>query len=309
MKKLWSHILQPNKLSKSERDTIERFGRDPSGKGFLPVSDILYRRGFAEEAIELLIDGVERHPEYTAARVILAKFLYERGMFVTAYHKLTESTLSLSNNLLAQSILFKLSLIVGEEVESRKILSEMKSRNIINDEVLELGKILYVEGLEPARTRLLSNYDMEQVELPRPCDSLFSKALKSKINFQYEPVDYSKFEAFHVVPLKEIFSPLETKDEQLSVHGIELDSTTLAEIYEKQHHYRKSLEIYRRLLKVSPNSDLIRRKISEITKKAEDLENGGEGLDPQVVDTMEETRVIDKKIKTLEGILDRLDNR
>ena len=62
-------------------------------------------------------------------------------------------------------------------------------------------------------------------------------------------------------------------------------------------------------MKVSPNSDLIRRKISEIPKKAEDLENGGDGLDPQVVDTMEETRVIDKKIKTLESILECLDNR
>ena len=54
----------------------------------------------------------------------------------------------------------------------------MKSRNIINDEVLELGKILYVEGLEPTRSRLLSNYDMEQVELPRPCDKLFFKSIK-----------------------------------------------------------------------------------------------------------------------------------
>ena len=57
---------------------------------------------------------------------------------------------------------------------------------------------------------------------------------------------------FHVVPLDEIFRPDGTNTLQGGggPEGVELDSTTLADIYARQGHFGKALAVYRRLLRL-----------------------------------------------------------
>lgn len=304
----WSILLESTDLSTSDREIIARFEKDPTGRAFLPVGDILYKKGFVDEAIELLLEGVERHSKYSVARVILGRYLYEKGMFVTAWKTLTESKVSLGDNLLAQHILFRLAIVLGEEQEARRLLAHMKSQNLVDDDIENLSKVLQVEGIDQVKSNLLASYNPREIELPEPGKKIVvggevSEEAKGVVSSS----DFSTYKSFHVVPLKEIFAPSETVDEEIAVKGVELDSTTLAEIYEKQHHYSKALEIYRRLLRVSPSSDLIRRKVSELSKKAQDVENGNLDLSADVVDSLEESRELDFKISILESMLDNLD--
>ena len=306
----WAILLQSTELSEAEKSILTRFEKDPTGRGFLPVGDMLYKKGFVDEAIELLLDGVNRHSRYSVARVILARYLYEKGMFITSWKIITESKVSLSDNLLAQHILYRLSIILGEEQEARNLYTRMKSQNLIDEDISQLSKKLQVEGIEKVKEELLANYNVDEIELPAEGEKIInSQSNSSKNNIVEVTSDYSEYKGFHVVPLQEIFSPAETSAEDINVMGVELDSTTLAEIYEKQHHYSKALEIYRRLLRISPSSDLIRRKISELTKKNQDLEAGNLGLSPEVVDSMEKSKVIDDKIRMLEKMLENIDNR
>jgi tetratricopeptide (TPR) repeat protein len=303
----WAILLQSTDLSASDKEILNRFEKDPTGRGFLPVGDILYKKGFVDEAIELLLEGVNRHSKYSVARVILGRYLYEKGMFVTSWKILTDSKVSLSDNLLAQHILYRLAIILGEEQEARNLFTHMKSQNLIDEDISHLSKKIQVEGIDQVKSELLANYNKDEIELPEEGVKLVVKGAESGVKKSLEATnDYSEFGGFHVVPLKEIFSPAETSAEDVDVKGIELDSTTLAEIYEKQHHYSKALEIYRRLLKISPSSDLIRRKITELSRKNRDLESGNLNLSPDVVDSMEDSKAIDDKIDLLESMLDNL---
>ena len=88
--------------------------------------------------------------------------------------------------------------------------------------------------------------------------------------------------------------------------GIELDSTTLADIYARQGHYGKALEVYRRLLRMTPGNDLLRRKVSELAKLDREQRDVDLGVDPALVDRMESVEIIDRQIKFYNDMLGRL---
>jgi hypothetical protein len=118
--------------------------------------------------------------------------------------------------------------------------------------------------------------------------------------------DDTTLAGFHVVMLNEIFSPGDSIGEKIDGSGIELDSTTLAEIYIRQHHYGKALEIYRRLLRMTPGSDLLRNKVSELVKLDREQKDTDLSVDPVIVDRMESLEIVDRQMRFLNNLLSRL---
>ena len=112
---------------------------------------------------------------------------------------------------------------------------------------------------------------------------------------------------FHVVPLGEIFRP-EGDDTRRgrTPGGVELDSTTFADIYARQGHYGKALEVYRRLLRMAPNNDLLRRKVSELARLDREQRDVDLTVDPTLVDRMETVEIIDRQIRFFNDLLGRL---
>ena len=85
--------------------------------------------------------------------------------------------------------------------------------------------------------------------------------------------------------------------------GVELDSTTLADIYTRQGHYSKALGVYRRLLRMSPQNELLRRKVSELQnldRKQRDLDGD---VDLAVADRVETLEVIEAQIRFYQDLL------
>jgi methyl coenzyme M reductase subunit C-like uncharacterized protein (methanogenesis marker protein 7) len=88
--------------------------------------------------------------------------------------------------------------------------------------------------------------------------------------------------------------------------GVELDSSTLADIYMKQGHYPKALAMYRRLLRLTPHDDKLKRRVTELTRLAQDQRAHDMSIDPVVVDHMEQIERIDRQIRFLNDMLERL---
>jgi tetratricopeptide (TPR) repeat protein len=57
-----------------------RLAEDPHSRLFAPLADLLRQAGRLEDALELLDDGLERHPDYVSALVIKGQTLLESGM-------------------------------------------------------------------------------------------------------------------------------------------------------------------------------------------------------------------------------------
>jgi tetratricopeptide (TPR) repeat protein len=54
--------------------------RDPEGRAFAPLADAYLRAGETKEALELLTDGISRHPDFTSGHVVAARLYLGQGM-------------------------------------------------------------------------------------------------------------------------------------------------------------------------------------------------------------------------------------
>ena len=81
-------ILSNNNLTESQRATLASFASNPRSREFLSVAKILLNLSYRQEAFEVLYNGVKRHPDYSAARIMLAKHLFESGLFKESWSTL-----------------------------------------------------------------------------------------------------------------------------------------------------------------------------------------------------------------------------
>ena len=176
---------------------------------------------------------------------------------------------------------------------------------------MELGRLLVSEGIFAVKDVIGREAIKRGYPLNVNRSLLIESAAAKPLSKPILTKDYLGVENFHVLALSDIFTPdgANSPEDQNLDGGVELDSTTLAEIFESQHHYGKALGIYRRLLRLSPRNDLLRRKVSELARKSSDQKNEDLALDPSLVDQMEEANSIDKRIDYLQGFLESLESK
>ena len=54
--------------------------RDPDGRAFVPLADAYRRSGSFRQAVELLNEGIERHPDFASAHAVAARLYLEKGL-------------------------------------------------------------------------------------------------------------------------------------------------------------------------------------------------------------------------------------
>ena len=101
-------------LSRVEQEVLRRFQEDPSGRQFLPLGDLLRNHKLIDESLELLTQGVQDHPGFAVARVVLARELFQRGLVLDAWTTLDKAPSPLTDNVLAQKLKFKMSILLGD---------------------------------------------------------------------------------------------------------------------------------------------------------------------------------------------------
>ena len=295
-----------------------------------------------DEALELLTQGVDRHPNFTVARVVLARELLQKGMIESSWRILDESPAPLKSNVLAQKLKHKLALIQGAEAEAEAILNHLHIAQLHDVETKRISDLVSSKGQAKAREKLIQEIRDKGVEpllppLPQQQAALKSGptevgpaarkeksgALKEERPFESDADGFlhsvSEFldmeslgqdaalSGFHVTSLSEIFRPeLSAAPEMKGAGGVELDSTTLADIYAGQGHYGKALDMYRRLLRTSPQNDLVRRRVGELARLEREQRSDDLSIDPSLVDVMESVEIIDRQIKFYSELLMRL---
>lgn len=316
----WLPLLKSLKLSQADQLIVERFEKAPSSRVFLPVAEILLHHSLQDEALELLISGVDQHPGYTAARVILARELLQKGMCEEAYRYLEAVSTSLKENVLAQKIFFKLALIEGKEFVARETFDHMRRRSMVDDEIKEWGDKLRFTPFSKLREEYRAHLAALGIPLTlkkSPSDDKRAVPKEPSLTIPLPDVPLvARFdegflhhlEGYHYCPLKD----LKELSEPTSGHDegkLSTESVTMALIYEKQGLTTKAFEIYKRLLNEAPQSDWLRQKLQSLEKaplhEASVLEQLNEGDLAGRVFHLEQ---IDRKIALLNQLLERLEH-
>lgn len=308
-------VLDKVNLSKMEGETLNSFRANPNNRTFLAVSQILYKYNFSDNGIQLLMKGVQQHPSYSAARVVLAEKLYLGSIFQESWDILEQSPVSLRTNKTAQILSFRLSLILGLEDRHRRISSDMEASGQLEQEFKSISDEIEINGFQDVRKIILDQLDEEGFEV---ADLIDGKELRQKEVIQESHFDEDSrdsedpvlmdrlIEGFYVAPISELFSKDdEENSEEAETHN--LDAVTLAHVYRKQGRYDKSLEIYQRLLYMAPNNDLFKKQVEEVKSLKEEQNRRERNLDPDLVERLDDLQLIDSKIANLNSLLSKLD--
>ncbi|MDA9951223.1 tetratricopeptide repeat protein [Oligoflexaceae bacterium] len=314
----WITLLESLDLTKTEKSVLERFRGDPVGRAFLPVADILRSHNRVEESLELLANGLDTHPNFSVARVVLSRELFQRGMVANAWQVLLDSPSSLGDNVLAQKLRFKLSILLSRVSDFKVTRDHMQSYRMLDDECQKLSDLVAVSGISRAKDQLIQDLRSKGIEpvLPETGELLSSQddgsaTLEEEQKDDAESVHIaapSEIEGYYVIPLSEIFSEsgAEVAKGSSNPDDFELDSTTLAEIYCKQGHFSKALSMYKRLMRLSPKNDFLRNKVRETSTLVKEQKEKDTSVDPVMADQMEQVEILDRHLKFYSDVLDKL---
>lgn len=139
------------------------YQENPDSRVFAPLADLYRRLGRFDDAMEVVRDGLRRHPYYSSARVVYAHLLIDLGKFPEAERELESVVTYYPENLLARKLLVKSKWALGRRDQA---LREWEALKAISPEL----------GSDPELERLM-------VE-PSPTDPLESARKSSQIASQ-----------------------------------------------------------------------------------------------------------------------------
>ncbi len=115
------------------REEIERLqkklAKDPDSKLFVPLAEEYRKAGMADEAITVLLQGLERQSHYLSARVALGRIYMERGLLADARDEFLKVTETIPNNLYAHKKLAEIYRALGDRENAINELNVVLRQN------------------------------------------------------------------------------------------------------------------------------------------------------------------------------------
>ncbi len=157
----------------------EKIEKDPNSKLFVPLAEEYKKSGMYDEAVDVLIKGLERQPGYLSARVSLGKIYFERGMLNEARAEFEKVIAAIPDNLYAHK---KLAEIYKELGDKDKAVKEFRTVLKLNpmDEQAETS-LAEIEGKQEfqaqkpvtEKTEVIDISEEEKTfEIPLPRDDM-----------------------------------------------------------------------------------------------------------------------------------------
>jgi tetratricopeptide (TPR) repeat protein len=300
--------LDPGKLAKSEQVALDHFRKKPDGRGFFAVGEILVRHQRIEEAIQVLMQGLERHPNYSVARVFLAQLFFRKHFFREAWNCLDASPSSLRTNLTSQILRLKLCVVLNFESQARSLVRELSVQEFQDGEARIVIDHINIKSFPILRRDYAEYLGWDGISLqqkPQP-QRRMEVALKSKSQDDELAQEYFQervAKGFFSSPVQEIFVKRAAPDMKMG----ELDELTRARLARRQGLYQTAFETYERLAYAAPGNELLRREFVEIRELRDAQKEIDRQTDPKMADAMDKVRTIDKKIAILNHLMQNIE--
>jgi tetratricopeptide (TPR) repeat protein len=262
----------------------EKVDNDPNSKLFIPLAEEYKKAGMLDDAINVLIKGLENQPGYMSARVALGKIYFEKGMLEEARAEFEKVVSTIPDNLYAHK---KLAEIYRDLGERDKAVKEFKTVLKLNpmDEWAATNLSDITEGPKPkkpepakAEQQIVAEEKPSKIaddeDIMEGLDKAFAEIVEEAEEVQTEPVteaaEVTEEEPPSVEPIfKE--SELVFEGEDLTVKedvSKPSEHTILnvqdADIYISEGKFTEAMKIYRNLLSVNPNNKKVLQRAEEL---------------------------------------------
>lgn len=256
------------------REYLRRFKEDPTSRVFAPLAEAYRRLGRVEEAIEVVLQGLEHHPDFHGGRVTLAKCYLDLKKFADARTALERVVQFAPENLLAQRLLGDVFVALGERNRALHAykMALLLSPNDVNlsekVRLLERGEMATVaeNNSQANETENLESGDRPEdffrddssapgtvsaapMATP-PTDTVGSEpgSIDSLLGFSGD-----EEESFKTEHVSKVFTSDNRRGKQ------EITTETLGDLYLSQGQYDRALRIFDKLADKSPSRDLVRK--------------------------------------------------
>lgn len=307
-------------IIKYQKDFEDR----PQSRVFVPLAESYRKVGMVERAVDVLRQGLEFHPNYVTAHVVLGNCYYDLKNYERALRILSPLFNSGSENLKLLKLLADCHYEVGNLEESKKFLK-------------------YLLFLNPTDTHIASMLEKVEERVPEQVLTDDLPAIKeNRFNANIQKEVYKEADEWVRVDTKSVEKTSETEvsDDEWSVGSIrdvresikeELPtqvSLDLVNIYQAQGLFDRALAILEEYIKINPDRDDFKRKRIELqslrqekkpvfeVKTLDDLpdENGvedSEQLDAQpAISDQDSSKIrITKRKEKLNGLLSAIKKR
>jgi len=285
--------------------------RDPDGRAFVPLADAYRRAGDFRQAIELLSQGLERHPDFASAHAAAGRLYLEKGLLEEA-EIAARKVLELDKDnvmgleLLASALeqrgapdeaaelrarLLELTgprRVYGEsgavEADPEEILevgalapdAEVVEAEEAEEEVLEIGALAPDAGVaEEAEEEVfqIATLAPDPVEAEEAEEEVFEIATLAPAEEPAEELEEAAEDAFEIAAL--------APEADVPSDDAPLITRTMAELYARQGLTDRALSVFRQLLEATPGDPGLRRRIAEIEAEAAEEEGPPETPEPE----------------------------
>jgi tetratricopeptide (TPR) repeat protein len=223
---------------------LDEWTANPKSKVFVKIAEEYRKSGLIEEALSVCEKGLKENPNYLSGSMVLAKIYFDMGEYDKSLQETSKVTSAQSDNIMAQNLLLELYIKKGDKDNAIKTCGVISYLAPENEDIINKKRELEERGIVQEEEEAAE----DEGEKPEEVEAV----------------------------LKEEFVPSQTSSkagtDEAEEPVVDGDSSgeegfttnTLADLYIKQGFYEKGLNIYKELLKESPEEPKLIKKIKEI---------------------------------------------
>ncbi|MGD8321812.1 MAG: tetratricopeptide repeat protein, partial [Gemmatimonadota bacterium] len=258
--------------------------RDPEGRAFVPLADAYRRAGEYRQAMELLADGLDRHPDFASAHVVAARLYLETGLVqeaelasrrvreldgenVMGLRCLASSLRAQGRDDAAAELSAQIRELEGEDGAVASTAPE-EAKPVPGEPVVDIADLAPDEAEVGGPA-----YDVVDVAALAPDEDVVDVAARAPGEDVEDAVaavvpDEPVVELDALAPTEidaaEQLERVLPADEEEDENAAPLVTRTLAELYARQGQVARALDVYRQILEAVPGDEDILRRIAEL---------------------------------------------
>lgn len=279
-----------------------QYQKKPKSRVFAPLAETYRKLGMYDEALKILRDGLKYHPTYTLGYIVLSHVYHDQQNYELAYNTLRPFVRDNLENITLQKLFAEICINLGYLEEALQTFKYLLLINPKDKEVADQVKLLEDDLLVNEEAALdtdkfvekrMSSFDVNeddwiQVDFGRgrrkeddiddwsmdttqdasPIDKFKKDIVTENLNVEQQDLNDEFFKEDYDDPDSELDKDGKIQSDPIITH-------TLVDLYCKQGHYDKALEILESILDLHPDDRPTINRFKEIRE----LMAGGELAD------------------------------
>lgn len=152
-------MAAPGFLDPEIERLTEKLAKDPNSMVFAPLADSYRRSGLIEEAIDIVKKGLDKHPRYASAYIVLGRCYQDQKMYELARAEFEKVLEIAPENFVAAKLYANMLVSLGQKEEAIKRFKQLLETDPGNAEVKNSLEQLRPEEAAPVPEELSSDAD------------------------------------------------------------------------------------------------------------------------------------------------------